>query len=184
MVGKRVFLLFASGVLLTGIGFFIGRSANQTQSISDSESILPSVTSIAQTQDRKDSISGKVEVLVTKVFDGDTLQIETGEKIRYVGINAPEKGEQFSKEATELNKQLVLGKNIDLEFDVGKKDRYGRTLAYVFVGNLFINQELVEEGLVVSTTIQPNVRYQKEILEAQKKARESCVGMWKSLCGN
>lgn len=184
MKDRKVILFLAIGFLLIGTGFLIGRSANKTQSIteSDSESILPSVISIAQTQNRKDSISGKAEVLVAKVLDGDTIQTSQSERIRYIGINAPEKGQPFSSQATAENKRLILTKKVRLEFDIQTKDRYGRTLAYVFVGETFVNLKLLKMGLAVSYTIQPNVKYQDEFIKAQKEARNSCLGLWEKLC--
>lgn len=176
----KFFLLLAIGFLLIGIGFFIGRSSNKTESISE-KSIIPSITT-SITQNKKGSVLGKAEVLVTKVFDGDTIEINYKEKIRYIGINAPEKGQPFSSKSLLKNQELVSGKKVRLELDVQTKDRYRRTLAYVFIGDIFVNQEMVKEGLAVSETIQPNVKYQKEILEAQKRARESCIGVWQGLC--
>jgi len=120
--------------------------------------------------------------LVTKVFDGDTIEIDTGERVRYVGVNAPEKGEPHSKESTELNSKLILNNKIKLGYDVQDKDRYGRTLAYVFVNNQMVNMEMVKQGLAVSETIQPNVKYQDEFVKAQKEARDDCLGIWSGLC--
>lgn len=178
----RFFLFLTIGFLFIGTGFLIGKSEDRTQSIKEKSITRSIATSVIQTQGKRDSVFAKVEVKVVKVFDGDTIQRETGEKIRYLGINTPETGEPFSREATELNKQLVLGKSVSIEYDIQKNDRFGRTLAYVFVDNIFVNRELVKEGLAVSETIPPNVKYQTEILESQKKVRESCVGIWRSLC--
>lgn len=124
----------------------------------------------------------KTAVKIVKVLDGDTVQTETGEKIRYIGINSPEKGEPFSREATEANKLLVLGKKVRFEFDVQRKDRFGRTLAYVFADDTFVNLEMVKSGWAVLQTIPPNVRYQDKIVEAQKEARDNCLGTWANLC--
>lgn len=124
----------------------------------------------------------KSQTLITKVVDGDTVETSLGEKIRYIGINSPENGEPFSKQATDKNKELVLNKNVRLEFDVEKKDRFGRTLAYVFVQDLNVSIELAKAGVAVSQTLQPNVKYQKEILDGQKSARDNCLGLWKDLC--
>jgi micrococcal nuclease len=81
-----------------------------------------------------------------------------------------------------LNKKLVLGKNIRLEFDVQKRDKYNRLLAYVWSDGFLVNEELVKEGLAVSETIQPNVKYQDRILKAQQEARKNCRGIWEGLC--
>lgn len=122
------------------------------------------------------------KVKVINVVDGDTIETEVGEKIRYIGINTPEKGQPYANDATKLNRDLVLGKEINLELDVQTKDRYGRILAYVFINDVFVNQEIARQGFAVSETIQPNVKYQYEILNAQKTARDRCLGIWKGLC--
>lgn len=124
------------------------------------------------------------EVVVARVLDGDTIQTSAGEKIRYIGINAPEKGEMLFEEALKLNESLTLNKTIRLEFDSQSLDRYGRILAYVFSNDKLINLEMVRLGLATIQTIQPNVKYQDAIIAAQKEAREKCLGVWKSLCQN
>lgn len=121
-------------------------------------------------------------VKVINVVDGDTIETEVGEKIRYIGINTPEKGQPYADESTKLNRDLVLGKRISLEFDIQTKDRYGRTLAYVYVDEVFVNREIVRQGFAVSETIQPNVKYQGEILNVQREARDKCLGIWRGLC--
>lgn len=119
---------------------------------------------------------------VNYVIDGDTIVLDNGETVRYLGINAPEIGQPYSSKSLELNKKLVLGKKVRLEFDIQKRDRYGRLLAYVWTDGLLVNEKLVEEGLAVSETIQPNVKYQDRIVQAQIKARENCRGIWEGLC--
>ncbi|RJQ37706.1 hypothetical protein C4559_03150 [Candidatus Microgenomates bacterium] len=169
----------ASALFLTGILFiFFGLFANSR--IKQNNTLQTSNNSAITTNVQKPA-RGK-EILVVKILDGDTIETKEGEKIRYIGINAPETGQPKSKEATDFNNKMVLGKSISLEFDVQTKDRYGRSLAYVFINKTLINEDLVKNGLAVSETIQPNVKYQNKILEAQKKARESCVGIWGGLC--
>ncbi len=85
--------------------------------------------------------------VVERVIDGDTLVLESGEHIRLLGINTPEKGEPYSKEAKDFAEQLALNKTITLKFGKERTDLYNRTLAYVFLENRNINLELVKEGL-------------------------------------
>ena len=73
-------------------------------------------------------------VRVSRVVDGDTVELADGRKVRYLGINTPERGQPFYQEATDFNAELVAGKKVRLEFDVDTIDKYGRTLAHVFVG--------------------------------------------------
>lgn len=125
--------------------------------------------------------------LVTKVIDGDTIQLENGERVRYIGINTPEtkhptKGVEFyGKEASEANKSLVKEERVRLEFDVQERDQYGRLLAYVWVGRTFVNAWLVENGFAQVMTIPPNVKYQETFFKLQEQAREQQVGLWATL---
>jgi hypothetical protein len=86
---------------------------------------------------------------VTRVIDGDTLKLSTGEEVRLIGVDTPETKhprkpvEYFGKEASAFTKQLVEGKEVRLEFDVQRQDKYQRTLAYVYVGEMMVNAELV-----------------------------------------
>jgi micrococcal nuclease len=132
------------------------------------------------------------EHVVARVIDGDTIELNSGDRVRYIGIDTPETRkknasgrwiydpEAFGKEATELNRQLVEGKKIRLEFDIEKRDKYNRLLAYVFVGDVFVNARLVEEGLAQLLTIPPNVKYTDLFKKLQKKARGEKKGFWKA----
>lgn len=144
--------------------------------------ILVGYYSLSDPDKHRESPEASEEVAIDRVLDGDTIITKDGERIRYLDINAPEKGQPFSSESTAFNRILVLEKTVRLEFDVQTKDRYGRTLAYVFIGDTLINLQMIKKGLAVSETIQPNVKYQDKIVEAQKNARENCLGIWKGLC--
>lgn len=122
-------------------------------------------------------------ILVTEVFDGDTLKLENGEIIRLLGINAPEKGQPYSAKSTQFLKETLLNRPVQLTFDVQNKDRYGRTLGYVYSGSLFVNLELARRGLAVIETIAPNVAHSDEIKAAQDDAKKNCRGLWEGLCG-
>jgi micrococcal nuclease len=128
--------------------------------------------------------------LVTKVIDGDTIQLSNGEKVRYIGIDTPETKhpkkvvEYFGEEAYNVNKGLVEGKKVRLEFDIQQRDRYGRLLAYVYYKNpnlkdeTFINAYLVKNGYARVATYPPNVRYQVLFLGFEKDARLMKRGLW------
>lgn len=122
------------------------------------------------------------DTVITKVIDGDTIITKEGKRIRYIGMNAPEVGQPFASEAALLNKQLVLGKKVRVVFDSQKQDRYGRVLGYIFSGKLLVNEEIVRKGLAFSEPIVPNMRYQKEILQAEQLAKSRCTGVWQSYC--
>ncbi len=122
--------------------------------------------------------------LVTKVIDGDTITIEGGEVIRYIGIDTPETVhpskpvECFGKEASSKNKELVDGKRVKLGKDVSETDRYGRLLRYVWVGDIFVNDYLVRQGYAYAYTYPPDVKYSEQFVQAQQEARENNRGLW------
>ena len=95
-----------------------------------------------------------------RVIDGDTIDIGN-ESVRLLGINTPERGEQGYEEAKEFLGQLVLGKNVTLEFVGERQDKYGRILAYVFLNNTNINVKMIENGfeqfnnLILVTHVSP-----------------------------
>ena len=129
-----------------------------------------------------------VEGTVVRVVDGDTIHVKVGdyvEKVRYIGMNMPEihhptKGEQpGGREAAEMNRRLVGGKRVRLELDVRSRDRYGRLLAYVWVGELMVNAELVRLGYAQVMTVPPNVRHQELFVKLQREAREAGRGLWR-----
>ena len=127
-------------------------------------------------------------VLVTRVVDGDTIEIEGGQKVRYIGIDTPETVDPrttvqcFGKEAAAKNRELVEGKRVRFEKDVSETDKYGRLLRYVFIGETFINETLVKEGFAFSSPYPPDVNYQTVFDKAEKFARENGKGLWAS-CG-
>lgn len=121
---------------------------------------------------------------VTDIVDGDTIVISSGEKVRYVGVNTPEtkhptKGvECFGKEASGKNRELVLNKEVRLEKDISDKDRYGRLLRFVYIGDLFINDYLTRQGYAHAATFPPDVKLSKQFIAAEKEARENGRGLW------
>lgn len=129
---------------------------------------------------------------VTRVIDGDTFWIEdtsgNREKIRLIGIDAPESRktkhkevQYYGKEAKVFLKKYLLGKKVALEFDVQERDKYGRILAYVFMEDgTFLNDYLVKSGYARSVTYQPNVKYQGQFVESERYARQNNVGMWRN----
>ena len=120
-------------------------------------------------------------VTVTRVIDGDTVDVGTGQRVRYIGIDAPEVHpvmEACGIEARETNRMLVEGKKVRLERDVSDKDKYGRLLRYVYVDDVLINAELVRLGLAEARAYPPDTRYQDLLEQLEKEAREAGRGMW------
>lgn len=126
-------------------------------------------------------------IKVTRIIDGDTIEItrQTTKRIRYIGMDTPEKDECFYTQSKEANKELVDKKEVGLEKDVQEIDKYGRTLAYVFVDGKMVNEELVRQGFARVATFPPNVKYVDKFLAAQKTAQENNLGLWsKDACTN
>lgn len=118
---------------------------------------------------------------VIEVVDGDTIIIEGGYKVRYIGIDTPEihrEVEAFGAEAWQANRKLVEGKEVRLERDVSETDKYGRLLRYVYVNDIFINAELVRLGFARAKAYPPDTEHQGYLEEMEAEAREAGRGMW------
>lgn len=123
---------------------------------------------------------------VTQVIDGDTFWIDEKEKVRLIGVDAPEsrntgrkKIGYYGKEAKAFLKSYLMGKRVKLKYDVTRTDRYQRTLAYVYLEDgTFLNAELVKLGYAMVYTVPPNVKYADEFLDLQREARENGRGLW------
>ena len=112
---------------------------------------------------------------VLGVVDGTTIQVDIKgghEQVRYLGI------EPLGLPATEANRHLVQSKRVGLELDVPLRDRDGRLLAYVSVGDLMINAELVRQGYAQVTTVPPGGKYAPLFQQWQREAREAGRGLW------
>jgi len=175
-----IYVIVLIAVLI--IGILIGKSGTNNTSIAGKTQQVANLGGSVKDSSESSSINANRSVKVTRVLDGDTIEIESGERVRYLGINAPESGQPFFTEATRENERLVAGRTVALEFDVQTQDRYKRLLAYVWVGDVLVNEEIVKNGYAVIETIQPNVKYQDLILKAQQEARNACRGLWAGLC--
>lgn len=142
---------------------------------------------------RSPSVSG----FVTEVFDGDTIRVSLpdgrSETVRYIGIDTPEthhphRGvEELGFAASSVNSSLVLHRRVRLEMDVESRDRYGRLLAYVWLGDgenaVMVNEVILRKGYAMIFTFPPNLRHTDLFRKAFLDARESQSGLWKSASG-
>ncbi len=139
-----------------------------------------------------EGIKPQTRFLVKGVIDGDTIELEDGRQVRYIGIDTPEirkmiggrwvyNPQPYALEAKEFNRNLVENKIVKLEFDVVRKDKYSRLLAYVYEGEKMINLELLKEGFAMLYTFPPNVRHVEKFILAQKEARTNKKGFWGDL---
>jgi len=121
------------------------------------------------------------QTTVTKVIDGDTIETYINGKsvrVRYIGIDTPERGECYYREATTKNKELVEGKTISLEKDITDTDRYGRLLRYVYVDGTSVNGELVRLGYARAKRYPPDIKHQDELERFEKEAKSAGLGLW------
>lgn len=136
----------------------------------------------------KDVLTGYMPI--KKFVDGDTFWVDDGSKkglkVRLIGVNTPETVhpqkavEYYGNEASKYVKGLLAGKRVRLEFDVSRTDRYGRTLAYVYLNDgTFLNAELVKKGYAQVMTIPPNVKYADQFKRLEREARKHNRGLWK-----
>ncbi|MEB3221168.1 MAG: thermonuclease family protein [Candidatus Sericytochromatia bacterium] len=116
------------------------------------------------------------------VHDGDTVTVQTArgrEKVRLLGIDTPELAQApWGERARLFTDRLVRGQEVRVETDVQPRDRYGRLLGYVYVGETFVNLEVIRSGQAVLLTYPPNVRHVEAFTAAQTEARTKGVGVW------
>lgn len=128
-------------------------------------------------------------VAVIRVIDGDTIEVAGGELVRYIGIDAPEmrrringrwvqKPEPWAAEALEFNRSRVARRQVRLEFDRERRDRYRRLLAYVHVDGRMVNAELIRAGLAAVTIHPPNLRHAADFNQLEQGARSAHLGIW------
>ncbi len=157
-------------IVLIVLSFF-GGGYYEKQKIKTQSSAVPSSVSV--------SVS---PVTVTEVSDGDTLKLSDGKTFRLYGVNTPEVKEPFFEEAKTFTENLVLGKEISFEQEENYKiDKFGRELGYIFIDGVNLNIELVRNGFarVVIYEKRAKIKYQDELLTAEKEAKEKKLGVWK-----
>lgn len=138
----------------------------------------PSETPIPSAALPEDTVEGRV----VEVIDGDTIKVRIDgglRTVRYIGIDAPERGEFLGAASTEANRDLVSDGVVLLERDVSDADDYGRLLRYVYLpGGLFVNGELVRRGLARAQAYPPDTRRQAMLTGMEQEARAAGRGLW------
>jgi micrococcal nuclease len=150
---------------------------------------------------RRDSdsapVPGATEVArVVRVIDGDTIRVRVGERtetIRYIGLDTPETVkpgapvECFGKRASAFNRRLVADRRVRLRIGAEPRDRYGRTLAYVYLlgpGKRFVNATLVARGYGRVLTIPPNSAQAPAFRRLERRAKRRRLGLWRACVGS
>ncbi len=122
--------------------------------------------------------------VVLEVIDGDTIRLEDGRLIRYIGIDSPEidspytEAECFGYESTEINKDYVEGKTVELVKGLEDKDKYDRYLRYVYIDGIFINTQMIAEGAAVASRYGPEKRYHQVFTQLEQYSKLKNRGMW------
>jgi micrococcal nuclease len=121
------------------------------------------------------------------VVDGDTVVLVDGQKVRYIGINAPELADEnhgaepYAEVSKKFNALLVNRRKVRLEFDKERFDRYQRLLAYVFLENAtFVNAEIISNGYAYLLKLRPNLKYDSILLQSQRSAMSAKKGIWQN----
>ena len=122
---------------------------------------------------------------VKRVIDGDTLRLSTGERVQLIGVDTPETKhpkkavQRFGREAYLFSKRMVEGKEVRLEYDLQRKDRYGRTLAYLYLlDRTILNADIIKQGYGFAYA-KFSFKYLEEFRRYEREAKENRRGLWK-----
>ncbi|UTE78466.1 thermonuclease family protein [Rossellomorea sp. KS-H15a] len=136
---------------------------------------------------------GMEEVLVSRVVDGDTVELKDGRKVRFIGVNTPEsttRTEEYGKEASNYTTEKLEGKTVWLQKDVSETDRYNRSLRLIWleipkdemneeeIRTKMFNADLVLNGYAEPSTYNPDMKYSDYFVKFAREAREKETGLW------
>jgi micrococcal nuclease len=131
------------------------------------------------------SLFGQDIVKVKRVIDGDTLFLTNGERVRLIGVDTsetkhPRKSvERFGKEAYLFTKKMAEGKEVRVEYDWQRRDKYDRLLAFVYLmDGTFLNAEIIKQGYGFAYTKYP-FKYMEEFRKYEREAKENKRGLWR-----
>ena len=112
------------------------------------------------------------------IIDGDTIKLDSGDRVRLLGIDTPERGQRCYDEATDKLKELIYGKELTmLNGSNDDRDVYDRLLRYIYVGDVFINLEMVKSGFAYA--IDTDDEFFEDFINAEVEARNNNLGcLW------
>lgn len=125
------------------------------------------------------SSSGAETARVVRVIDGDTIDVNLNgqeQRVRYIGMNTPERDEPCYSEARRANDALVSGQTVRLVRDQSETDRYGRLLRYIYVGDVFVNERLVAEGWAEVVEYPPDTSQAASFRALEQQAARAGLG--------
>ena len=165
-----VWVLIVAGILLALVGILV--------LLRDSGMGPCQVVAESTTRGGADPSVASSGVTAQRIVDGDDVILGSNERVRYIGIDAPEPERPHFEEAVEFHRALVEGKQVSLEKDVSETDRYGRLLRYVYVGEVMVNAEMVREGWAKAERYPPDLKYADCFDELQSDAQKARRGIW------
>jgi len=169
---KKSLLFSFLGLVLALAGFGVGKWSDSDKGLENQPGVL------VLEPDKK------LKVKVWYVIDGDTLHVIGGERIRLAGIDAPGLNEAGGGEALRRLQILVENKEVELELDyeaeLDLRDRYGRLLAYIWKGDVLVNEELLKNGVVklLPEEYLRKTKYKERLVQAQEYAQKNKLGLW------
>jgi micrococcal nuclease len=128
---------------------------------------------------KRDPLGNLESVRVVRILDGDTVELADGRVVRLIGIDTPEKGQPGADSATICNTTLVLGRTVRLEYGHERSDRYGRTLAYLYIDGRMVNREILNAGWAYCYFFQKNLKHGRELVQALDAAMDGHRGLWR-----
>lgn len=174
-ISSKILFIILLALLFVFIGFYLSiKSKNRQPPTTNYQPITISLSPSPTRQKAK----------VSFVFDGDTIELTDKRRVRYIGINAPElnikekKPQCFATDSAKINKELVLGQEIEMEKDASETDKYGRLLRYAYIDGIFINDFLLRQGFAKLDLIPPDLTYSEQFKAAEKEAKENKRGLW------
>lgn len=189
LISASIFIIFL-GFGFLWIGFKPSEDIHSPivlTSESEKEFLESSGSAEVITEPKIQGLEGEKGV-VSKVVDGDTIQLQSGETVRFIGIDTPETVDPrrpvgcFGKEASNETKRLLTGREIILQKDITNTDKYKRLLRYIYLPidsqMLFVNDYLVREGFAKVYTYPPDTKFDLQFKDAEIQAKQSKKGMW------
>jgi micrococcal nuclease len=177
---KKIIIIFGLIGLIFIFGFFIERQIKKINFNKFSETIvIPTPIIINELKEK---------VVVSKVIDGDTVELSDKRKVRYIGINSFEMNDKrkdvecLADKSKEANIELVENKEVEMEKDVSETDKYGRLLRYLWIDGMMVNEELIKNGWAEVSTFPPDIKYLERLQNEQVRAKLNNLGIWGNIC--
>ena len=182
MKGKTWLLIIGVIIILSITSSFLPDDNNSEGITGSSVNLIEQdeIEIINDTQETSENfVRNENLFLVTYIVDGDTIEIENGERIRLICIDTPEKGEEGYKEAKEYLESLILNKNVKLKKDISERDKYNRLLRYVYLEDgTFVNEIIVKEGYAEAYWYNPDTTLCPIIQDAEDYAKKNDLRIW------